>query len=127
MRKFYLQFNTKPHLKVDNFDFQKATIKNELNVQLVCQPLNNPNMNVLDLGFFQAIQFLQLQECLKNIDDLVKAIEKTFDEFSSISLNHVFVILQLCMLEMIKSNDCNEYKIPHINKSWLKQERNLPT
>ncbi len=127
-RTIYIQQdNAKPHIKADDFDFQEAARRTGLNVQLVCQPPNSPDMNVLDLGFFRAIQSLQHQQSLKNIDELVRAVEKAFDEFPSTRLNHVFVTLQLCMIEVMKLNGCNGYKIPHVNKSRLEQEGHLPT
>lgn len=52
------------------------------------------DMNVLDLGFFRAIQSLQHQEAPATIDELVSAVEKSFEELSSTSLDHVFLTLQ---------------------------------
>jgi hypothetical protein len=38
------------------------------NIALACQPPNSPDCNVLDLGFFTAIQSLQWREASSNID-----------------------------------------------------------
>jgi hypothetical protein len=42
--------------------FLDAVASIGMNVQLAYQPFNNPDMNVLDLCFFNAIQSLQYQE-----------------------------------------------------------------
>ncbi|XP_027099096.2 bifunctional dTDP-4-dehydrorhamnose 3,5-epimerase/dTDP-4-dehydrorhamnose reductase-like [Coffea arabica] len=54
-------------------------------------------MNILDIGYFRAIQSLQHQEAPNSIDELISAIEKSFNELSSESLNNVFLTLQLCI------------------------------
>ncbi|KAH9100043.1 hypothetical protein Ae201684P_019046 [Aphanomyces euteiches] len=44
-----------------------------LNIKLVTQPANSPDLNILDLGFFAAIQILQYRKCPKTIDELLDA------------------------------------------------------
>lgn len=42
----------------------------------MCQPPNSPDLNVLDLGFFRAIQSLKYKEASKTIDELVSGVGK---------------------------------------------------
>ena len=67
------------------------------------QPPNSPDLNVLDLGFFSTIQSLQYKESPKNIDDLVNIVVKSFEAFPSKKSNHIFLTLQICMIEIMKS------------------------
>lgn len=42
----------------------------------MCQPPYSPDFNVLDLGYFRAIQTLQHKEAPKTVDELVRAVGK---------------------------------------------------
>jgi len=64
-------------------------------------------MNVLDLGFFKAIKSLQHQEAPRNVDELLGVVKKSFDELSAQTYNNVFVIVQLCMVEVMTINGGN--------------------
>ena len=57
--------------------------------------LDSPDFNVLDLGFFNAIQSLQHQKSPKDIDELVDAVNTAFESMSAETLNNVFLSLQL--------------------------------
>ena len=76
--------------------------------------------------FFSAIQSLQYKEAPKTIDELITAVEKSFDAFSSIRSNHIFITLQQCMVEIMKVRGTNDYKIPHMNMISLEKEGRLP-
>lgn len=100
--------------------------KDGFDINLVCQPPNSPDLNVLDLGFFRSIQTLQHQEAPKNVDELLAAVDKAFNELSPQCLTNVFLSLQSCMLEVIKSFGNNTYKLPHIGKDQLSRTGRLP-
>ncbi|KAH7847324.1 hypothetical protein Vadar_024741 [Vaccinium darrowii] len=78
-------------------------------------------------GFDIAIQSLQYQKAPKTIDELVDAVEKSFEEMSSDNLNRVFLTLQSCMIEIMKVNRGNNYKLPHMGKSHLIRNGILPS
>ena len=81
------------------------------------QPPNTPSFNVVDLGFFNFIQALNYIEAPSNIDELVSAVERPYEALTPQTLDHVFVTLQLCMVEAMKMKGSNNYKIPHIGKN----------
>jgi len=60
-------------------DFQEEATKNGFDIKLMCQPPNSPDLNILDLGFFSAIQSLQHKACPKTIEDLVAVVEESFE------------------------------------------------
>ena len=53
-------------------------MKDEFYIQLVQQPSNFPDTNVLDLGFFISIQALQYQKVAYNVAQLVRAVNNAF-------------------------------------------------
>ncbi|XP_060215627.1 uncharacterized protein LOC132642464 [Lycium barbarum] len=116
---FIQQDNVRPHLSVNDLEFNEAAKQDGFDIRLCFQPPNSPNMNVLDLGFFRAIQSLQYQRAPLTIDELIEAVEKSFDEMEVHRLNHVFLTLQSCMVEVMKDKGGNNYKIPHMNKEKL--------
>lgn len=95
-------------------------------IRLTCQPPNYPDLNVLDLGFFKAIQSLQQKESINSIDGLIEAVEKSFDSFSTIQPDKIFLTLQSCMAEIMKVKGSNKYKIPHMKKDVLYNQGEIP-
>ncbi|XP_074351579.1 uncharacterized protein LOC141690703 [Apium graveolens] len=120
------QDNARAHLSMDDDEFVRAVKQDGFDINLVCQPPNSPDLNVLDFGFFRSIQTLQHQEAPKNIDELQAVVEKAFNELSPRCLNNVFLSLKSCMVEIIKSFGDNRYKLPHIGKGHLARVGNLP-
>nr|XP_027118630.1 uncharacterized protein LOC113735852 [Coffea arabica] len=123
---FIQQDNAKPHTNPMDSKFIEADWMDGFDIHLVFQPPNSPDMNVLDLGYFRAIQSLQHQEAPKTIDELLLAVEKSFDQLSTESLNNVFLTLQSCMVEVMKNLGGNNYKVPHIGKHRLMKDGSLP-
>ncbi|KAM3283351.1 hypothetical protein P3S67_026996 [Capsicum chacoense] len=123
---FLQQDNARPHIGNNDLEFIEAARQDGFDIRLCFQPSNSPDLNVLDLGFFRAIQSLQYQKAPKNVDELVEAVERSFDEMKAKQLNHVFLTLQSCMIEVMKDSGGNNYKVPHLNKNGLEREENLP-
>ena len=54
------EYNDAPsHIAINDPEFVAAATADGWNISLYCQPPNSPDTNVLDLGFFGAIQSLQ--------------------------------------------------------------------
>nr|XP_043631468.1 uncharacterized protein LOC122602920 [Erigeron canadensis] len=123
---FIQQDNAKPHISIDDEQFVQEASRNGFDIRLRFQPPNGPDLNVLDLGFFRAIQSLQEQEVLGSIDELVHAVETSFHRMSSHELNNVFLTLQTCMKEIMKVHGSNNYQTPHIGKHRLERQGRLP-
>jgi len=93
-----------------------------LTVSFVCQPAQSPDLNVLDLGYFSAIQALQQQRRTKTLEELVVAVEESFVERKREALENVFYTWAACM-EQVMLNACgNQYKIPHLKKDQIRKE-----
>ena len=120
------QDNARPHISPMDEDFCTAVKDLNLKVNLVCQPPNSPDMNVLDLGYFNAIQSLQHKAAPKDIDDLIKAVNDSFVQLHWSKLNDIFLTLQKVMEECILHDGNNDYKLPHISKRKLEKSGQLP-
>jgi hypothetical protein len=120
------QDNAKPHISVSDPEFVQAAKEGGWDIRLVCQPANSPDLNILDLGFFRAIQSLQQQITCNNIDDLVSAGENSFLAYPAEKVNKNFLTLQSVMLEIIKCEGNNSYKFPHLKKDMLIRRGDLP-
>jgi hypothetical protein len=55
---FIQQDNAKTHILRDDVDFAEAVAATGLDIRIILQPPNSPDLNVLDLGFFSSIQSL---------------------------------------------------------------------
>ncbi|OMO50693.1 hypothetical protein COLO4_37925 [Corchorus olitorius] len=88
---------------------------------------NSPDLNILDLEFFYAIQLIQHTEAPKNVDELVSAVERSFEVYPSKDSNKIFLTLQTCMEAIMKEKGSNIYKIPHSRKAILERAGRLPT
>ena len=95
-------------------------------MHLVNQPGQSPDLNILDLGFFRAIQSIKDQMSYKDEDKLIKAVEEAYNTYDPILLNYIFLSLQNCMIEILKCKGNNNYKLPHMNKASLDRQGKLP-
>lgn len=120
------QDNARTHVDPNDADFCQVAQQSGFDIRLICQPPNSPNINILDLGFFRALQSLRYKTVARTIDDLTKVVEDTFDIYSVSKSNDIFLTLQLCMREIMKVKGANTYKIPHIGKAALAREGLLP-
>ena len=50
------QDSAKSHIGEDNKEFKYALAEQDINAELYTQVANSPDVNLLNLGFFQAIQ-----------------------------------------------------------------------
>ena len=90
------------------------------------QPPNSPDLNVLDLGFFNSIQSLQYKTRPKNIDDLIAKVEESFNKTERKALDNVFMTLQDCMIGILQRGGDNTYKLKHSSKNTKKNNPALP-
>jgi hypothetical protein len=123
---FVQQDNAKPHVSESDPDVLAAGQQGGWDIRVVNQPPNSPDFNVLDLGFFRAIQSIQLEASVTGTESLVRAVVDAFDKLDYKKLNNVFLTLQ-SVLELAML-DCggNNYRLPHIGKAKLERAGMLP-
>jgi len=59
---FIQQDNAPSHLKLDHPLFCEHAKRDGFHIRLISQPPNSPDFNILDLGFFRAIQAIQYKK-----------------------------------------------------------------
>ncbi len=121
------QDNAKPHCTVDDELLVQEMRRDGWDISFRCQPPNSPDMNVLDLGYFNSIQSLQHKKVPRSIDDLVAAVIESFNELQTDTLDDVFLSLQLAMQETMRCGGGNNYKLQHMGKKKLRQQGLLPS
>lgn len=110
------QDNASPHNNATTDTINATGRSGGWNIRMSNQPANSPDLNILDLGFFRAIQSLQAQKCAFKIEDLIGAVEESFQEIEPNSLHDNFITLQSVMREVLDAEGTNDYKIPHLDK-----------
>lgn len=120
------QDNAKPHISSADPEFIQHAASDGYDIRLVCQPPNSPDMNILDLGYFRAIQSAYYAESPSSVDDIILFVQQTFTNMPLQTLNKVFLTLQNCMIEILKANGGNNYKVPHMAKDRLFNNNTLP-
>ncbi|RLN33604.1 hypothetical protein C2845_PM03G27170 [Panicum miliaceum] len=123
---FIQQDNARTHVLPNDPAFLEAVARTGLDIRLMQQSANSPDMNVLDLGFFNSIQSLTDCGNPETIEELIYNVEKEFEEYNETLLNRVFLSLQSCMKEVMRIGGENGYKLPHMNKQRLEREGKLP-
>jgi hypothetical protein len=118
--------NAKTHSVDTKPDLLNEMEKDGFDIKIKFQPPNSPDMNVLDLGFFNSIQALQHQIPQRTMDDLIAATIKAFVDLENNKLNNIFLTLQQCMVETINKGGGIDYKVPHMGKSGLTMRGMLP-
>lgn len=120
------QDNARTHIPVNDEEFALAVAQTGLDIRLINQPPNSPDMNVLDLGFFASLQSLTYTRISNNMNDLIANVQNEYENYEDKSLRNVFLTLQGCMLEVMMAGGGNKYKIPHMNKDRLEALGILP-
>jgi hypothetical protein len=73
------QDNARTHVPTDDEQFAKAIRQTGLDIRLMNQPPNSPDMNCLDLGFFASLQSLTYDTYCRNMDDLISNVVQNFN------------------------------------------------
>ncbi|XP_021725359.1 uncharacterized protein LOC110692635 [Chenopodium quinoa] len=108
---------TGPHQVPGDEEFLAATQANGFNIQFVFQPAQSPDLNVLDLGLFKAIQSIQCQSFPKNIDELLEKVAEAFELFDPTLNRYTWITLQACMIKVLEKQGGNNYNPPHMGKA----------
>ena len=119
------QDGAKSHILEDDVEFKEAVDKIGLNLTMFTQSPNSPDTNILDLGFFRAIQSFN-DDCPANEEELIKLVEKAYGEYPYHILNSVWLTLQSCLNMIIENDGGNNYKILHMGKESMERRGLLP-
>ena len=125
-RTIYIQQDSvKNHIREDDKEFNNALMKQDINAKLYTQTLNSPDINLLDLGFFRAIQSFN-DASPKNEEELIQLVTDAYANYPQHKLNRTWLTLQSCFNQIILHHGDNDYSIEHISKAKLEQQGQLP-
>ena len=119
------QDGAESHILEADVEFKEAVDEIGLNLTVFTKLPNSPDTNILDLGFFRAIQLFN-DDCPANEEELIKSVEKAYGEYPYRKLNHIWLTLQSCLNKIIENDGGNDYKIPHMGKESLQRRGLLP-
>ena len=123
--KFIQQYGAKNHIHEDDKLFNDALEENGVNAELYTQSANSPDVNLLDLGFFRAMQSFN-NAAPRNEEELIEAVSEAYDKYPREKINRTWLTLQCCFNQIITHHGDNDYHIDHIAKEKLEQNGNLP-
>src|SRR3954471_6502390 len=99
---FIQQDNARPHVLPNDAGFLEAVQQTDLDIRLLQQPPNSPELNVLDLCFHRSLQSLTDSRAPMNIQELVHGVEEEFENYDAHKLFKSFITLQAVMVEVMK-------------------------
>jgi len=95
-------------------------------IKLVAQPPNSPDLNVNDLGFFNALQSTCHSTCPRNAVELIEMATQACKDYPVNKINRIWLTCQGCMNEIIKIKGHNAHPTPHMGKEKLERANRLP-
>ncbi|GJQ69421.1 hypothetical protein Trydic_g6536 [Trypoxylus dichotomus] len=104
------QYNAQPHFCDDDAELLIEGSRDGWCIKFKSQPPNSPDLNILGLGFFNAIQSLQHQTLPKTMDKLIDCVKSVFSPLTNKKLDNVFLTLQKCMESTMMASggkECN--------------------
>ena len=119
LRKIWIQQDgAKSHISADDNELKEALHDQEINAGLYTQAANSLDVNLLDLGFFQAIQSFNDAE-LKNKEELIQSVWVAYMNYPRKRLNRMWLTLHSVFNQIILCNGDNDYNIEHLSKEKL--------
>ena len=118
-RKIFIQQDRAKNLiSCDDKLFNNALVDNGINATLYTQAVNSPDVNLLDLGFFSAIQSFNDTAPI-NEKELIEAVSEAYDKYPHHKINQTWLTLQCCFNQIITHHGDNDYNVDHIGKEQL--------
>ena len=118
-RKIFIQQDSaKSHICEDNNEFNDALAEQDINAKLYTQAANSPYVNLLNLGFFQAIQSFN-DAMPKNEEELIQAVSVAYDNYPQEKLNCPWLTLQSVFNQIILNHGEHDYTTKHLSKEKL--------
>ena len=119
------QDGAKNHIHEDDEEFNNALVEQDIDAKLYMQTLNSPDVNLLDLGLFRAIQSFN-DASPKNKAELIQSVRDAYENYLQHKLNRTWLTLQSCFNQIILHHGDNNYSIEHILKAKLEWQGQVP-
>jgi len=105
-----------PHTGKDSpAKIEAAALLKGMKVQVMTQPSNSPDLNILDLGFFHSLKsrVSKLKNGVKTADDLIGNVKQAFNEYNRESLDHIWAHQFRVWNSILQVDGGNYYPAPH--------------
>jgi hypothetical protein len=70
--------------------------------EMVTQPAQSPDLNILDLGFFHRVA--AIKQNANNIDQLIAKVKTAYEQYDAKTLDHIWAHLYACWNCILKDN-----------------------
>lgn len=120
------QDGAKSHIDWDDPEWLAAIQATGCKIMLYNQPAQSPDLNLLDLAFFASIQSFYYEAAPNNERELIKEVERAFENYPCNKMNRMWLTLQSCCNKILEIDGCNHYSLHHMNKEKLEREGRLP-
>ncbi|CAN0166365.1 unnamed protein product [Laminaria digitata] len=110
-------YNAPSHNLNQDPDVVRECTADGRDIRFISQPPISPDLNILDLGFFNSIQSLQDRTTPRTIDDLIAEVKTAFDAQTTEKLGAVWTTLQSILQEIMLAKGDNTFKLPHLKKA----------
>ena len=104
----------------------EGVLPNPDKIRLEMQPPNSPDLNINDLGLFNALQARYERSNPKNSIQLIDCVLKAWNECPWKKIDYLFITLQAVLNEIIMAHGRNDYELPHLSKGKLDKAGQLP-
>ncbi|XP_044321249.1 uncharacterized protein [Triticum aestivum] len=126
-RTIYIQQdNATPYILPDDPVFRQVVEQTDLDIKLLQQPPNSPDMNILDQCIFRSLQTHTDSRAPQSIRELIEGVEEEYRNCLVDKLARSFVTLQSCIREVMRNKGAINYSIPHMRKERRQAEGWLP-
>ncbi|CAN0246078.1 unnamed protein product, partial [Laminaria digitata] len=103
-----------PHTGKDNPEiFNSAGMGRGWLVELKTQPLQSPDLNVNDLGFFASLKSRVWRANANSVDELVKNIFNLYEEYGGDTLERVWQSLFKVYNQTLRKLGDNDFRVEH--------------
>jgi hypothetical protein len=118
------QDNAPSHFAADNEDWVEFLEEMGWSdkIELYNQPPNSPDCNLLDLGFFRALQAVYYRESPKTALEICDMVSKAYAEYDAHKINRIWLSYMACLNAIVEHHGENTYKQPHLNKDKLAKD-----
>lgn len=119
------QRNAPSHNINDDRDIFRECATGGWDMRFISQPPNSPDLNILDLNFFNAIQSLQDRSTPRTIDKLIASVNVAINAQTLEQLGMVWTNLKIILYIMLAQGD-NTFKIPHLKATTQRRGGSVP-
>jgi hypothetical protein len=95
-------------------------------ISFFTQPAQSPDLNILDLGLFNALQQAYYGSSPTNSLEIIECVQEAYKQYPANKINRLFVTQQSVFNCILEHHGDNTFKIPHMNKEFMEREGTLP-